>query len=48
VTEARTYSATCECGNRFTVEAVDEPEQLECSACGADVFAIVEVGRIVR
>ena len=46
--EARTWAATCECGARFQVEAVEEPEQLECAACGADVFVIVEAGRIVR
>jgi hypothetical protein len=46
--EARTFEATCQCGNRFQVEAIDEPEQLECVACGDDVFSITEIGRIVR
>lgn len=47
--EARFYEVTCEtCGNRWRIEAVVEPEQLECIGCGADTFAITEVGRTVR
>jgi predicted nucleic acid-binding Zn ribbon protein len=42
------YEVNCEaCGNRWrvVVESDIELEQLECLACGADMFDLTELGR---
>jgi hypothetical protein len=42
------YEIVCECGNRWRLEASEQPEQVECAACGAHAFSIIDLGQVRR
>ena len=40
------YEIACSCGNRWRLQADEEPDTVECSACGADAFELVDLGDV--
>jgi Zn ribbon nucleic-acid-binding protein len=48
VTTAREhdYEISCSCGNRWRLQASEEPDTVECVACGAHASQIVDLGQI--
>lgn len=43
---ARDYEIVCACGNRWRLQADEEPDTAECVACGADATEITELGDV--
>ncbi len=42
----REYEIQCACGNRWRLQADEEPDTVECVACGADATEITELGDV--
>ena len=42
------YEIVCECGNRWRLQASEEPEAVGCHACGGHAFAITDLGQVRR
>jgi hypothetical protein len=44
--QAHEYEIVCACGNRWRFQADEEPDTVECIACGADATEITELGDV--
>ena len=40
------YEIVCACGNRWRLQATEEPEMVECSEWGAHSSEIVDLGQV--
>jgi hypothetical protein len=40
------YEVVCACGNRWRLQADEQPDTAECIACGAHATEIVDVGQV--
>jgi hypothetical protein len=40
------YEIVCVCGNRWRLQADEEPDAVECLACGAHATEIVDLGQV--